>query len=206
MDPVIGPVYGDEPLAEIAQGGFAGGSGVPFGHHDPYRPPIHVDHLAVADLVLQPAEGMDAEGVPADAQFRLLGHLDLGDQGAGRRIPPGELDAGCFTDQTASSVAPDEIFRPQRLAVGQLDVDAGVVLRETRHLTSAIDRHRQLADPAGQDALDVVLPQPEPVVVPGGKVADVQRLAGEVCRDLSHLSLREEPIGDSTLIENLDGA
>ena len=54
------------------------------------------------------------------------------------------------------------------------DVDAGVVLREARHLTSAIERHRQLADPAGQDALDVVLPQAEPVVVPGGKVADVQ--------------------------------
>ena len=69
---------------------------------------------------------------------------------------------------------PTRYSRPQRLAVGQLDVDAGVVLREARHLTSAIDRHRQLADPAGQDALDVVLPQPEPVVVPGGKVADVQ--------------------------------
>ena len=87
-----------------------------------------------------------------------------------------------LTDQTASSVAPDEIFRPQRLAVGQLDVDAGVVLREARHLTPAIDRHRQLADPAGQDALDVVLPQPEPVVVPGGKVADVQRDAGRTPR------------------------
>ena len=89
VDPVIGPVYGDERLAEIAQGGFARGSEVLFGHHDPYRPAIHVDHLAVADLVLQPAEGMDAEGVAADAPFRLLGHLDLGDQGAGRRIPPG---------------------------------------------------------------------------------------------------------------------
>jgi hypothetical protein len=63
----------------------------------------------------------------------------------------------------------------------------------------------QLADPAGQDALDVVLPQPEPVVVAGGKVADVQRNAGEP-RDLSHLPLGEEPIGDSTLIEDLDGA
>ena len=61
------------------------------------------------------------------------------------------------------------------VAVGERDVDAGVVLRETRHLASAIDRHRQLADPFGQDALDVVLPQPEHVVVPGGKVADVQR-------------------------------
>ena len=166
VDPVIGPVYGDERLAEIAQGGFAGGSEVLLGHHDPHRPPI-----------LQPVDGMDAEGVVADAPFRRLpvsGHLDLGDQVARCRIPPGELDAGFFADQTASSVAPDEILRPQRLAVGQLDVDAGAVLRETRHLTSAIDRHRQLADPAGQDALDVVLPQREPVVVPGGKVADVQ--------------------------------
>ena len=159
------------------------------GHHDPDRSPILVDHLAVADLVLHPAEGMDAAGVAADAPLRLLGHLDLGDQAARRRIPPGELDAGCLADQAASSVAPDEILRPQRLAVGQLDVDAGVVLREARHLTSAIDRHRQLADPAGQDALDVVLPQPEPVVVPGGKVADVQPDPGEA-RDLRHLPLR----------------
>src|SRR5258706_16217779 len=101
---------------------------------------------------------MDAKGIAVDAQFRLLGHLDLGDQAADRRVPPGELDAGRFTDQTASSVAPDEIVCPQRLAVGQLDVDAGVVLCEARHFTSAVDRHRQLADPAGQYALDVVLP------------------------------------------------
>jgi hypothetical protein len=83
--------------------------------------------------------------------------------------------------------------------------DAGVVLREPRHFTSAIDRHRQLTNPAGQYALDVVLPQPQPVVVPGGKVADVQTDAGEP-GDLSHRSLRKEPIGDSAHIENLDGA
>src|SRR6266542_3318364 len=84
------------------------------------------------------------------------------------------LVVGCFTDQTASSVAPDEIVRPQRLAVGKLDVDAGVVLRETGDLNAVVDRHPQLVDPARQDALDLVLPQPEPVVVPRGKVADVQ--------------------------------
>ena len=39
VDPVVGPVDGDERLAEIAQGGFARGSDVLFGHHDPYRPP-----------------------------------------------------------------------------------------------------------------------------------------------------------------------
>ena len=117
---------------------------------------------------------MGAEGVLAKAPCRLLGHLGLGDQPARRRIPPGELDAGCLANQAASAVAPDEILRPQRLPIGERDVDAGVVLRETRHVTSAIDRHRQLADPLGQDALDVVLRQPEPVVVPSGKVADVE--------------------------------
>jgi hypothetical protein len=64
--------------------------------------------------------------------------------------------------------------------------------------------HRQFADPVGQDALDVVLPQSEHVVVPAGKVADVKRDV-EV-HDLMHLSLREEPVVDSTLIEHLDGA
>src|SRR5205823_912953 len=64
-----------------------------------------------------------------------------------------------------------------------LDVDAGVVLRESRHFTFAIDRHLKLVDPAGQYSLDVLLPQGEPVGVSGGKVADVQRGSGE-CRDL----------------------
>ena len=148
---------------------------------------------------------MRARRRAADAQFRLLGHLDLGEQGARRRIPAGELDAGSLPNQTASSVAPDEKVGTQRLAVGELDVDAGVVLRETGYFASAVERHPELVDPAGQDALDVVLPQPEPVVVSGGKVADVQRGAAEP-RDLGHLPLREEPIGDPALIEDLDGA
>ncbi len=59
---------------------------------------------------------------------------------------------------TERMLAPDEILRPQRRAVRQLDVDAGVVLREPHHFTFAIDRHLKLVDPAGQDALDVVLP------------------------------------------------
>ena len=40
VDPVVGPVDGDERLAEIAQGGFGRGSDVLFGQHDPHRPPI----------------------------------------------------------------------------------------------------------------------------------------------------------------------
>jgi hypothetical protein len=35
--------------------------------------------------------------------------------------------------------------------------------------TFAMDRHRQLAHPVGEDALDAVLARPEHVVVPGGE-------------------------------------
>ena len=52
----------------------------------------------------------------------------------------------------------------------------------------------------------MVLPQPEDVVVPGGKVADVQGDPVRTARPALYLPLREEPIGDSALIENLDGA
>ena len=117
-------------------------------------------------------------------------HLDLGDQVADGRVPAREVDAGGLADQAAPAVAPDEVFRPQRPAVGQLDVDAGVVLREARHLAPAIDRHRQLVDPAGQDLLDAVLPQREPVVVARGKVADVQSGSPAKPATCSRLPLR----------------
>ena len=70
---------------------------------------------------------------------RFLGHLDLGDQVALGRVPAWELDPGGFADHAAPAVAPDEILRPQRSAVGQLDVDAGVVLREAGHLAPVVD-------------------------------------------------------------------
>jgi hypothetical protein len=60
---------------------------------------------------------VDTDGVLPDAQLRLPGHLDLGDQVALARIPSGELDAGCSTDDAASSVAADEIVRSQLPAV-----------------------------------------------------------------------------------------
>jgi hypothetical protein len=98
-----------------------------------------------------------------------------------------------------------EIFGSQRLAIGQLDVDAVVILDEARHLTSANDGDLQLVDPARQNALNMVLPQREPVMVASRKVADVQRDQRE-SRDLRHLSLGEEPLGDPTLVQDLDRA
>src|SRR5213080_2909301 len=70
---------------------------------------------------------------------------------------------------------------------------------------SAGDRHPQLADPGGQYALEVALPQRQPVVVAGGEVADIQGDPGERLY-LHRLPLREETIGDAALIEHLDGA
>jgi hypothetical protein len=193
VNPVIGPVDRDEGLAEIAQRRLGSPVEVLLRHQDPHR-----------SSILQFGERMDAASIAANAPFRLLDQLDLGDQVADGWIPARELDAGGFADQAASAVTADEISRPDRPASSQLDIDAGVVLRQPRHLPSAIDRHRQLAGPIGQYALDVLLPQSEPVMVPGGKVADVQTYPGKT-RDLGHLSLREEPVGNAALIEDLDG-
>jgi hypothetical protein len=164
-----------------------------FGHQYSHQPTLHL------------AEGVAADGVVVEAPFRLLGQLDLGDKEARRRLPPGELDPSRLADHAAPSVAPDKVVRPHLRAVGQLHVDAGVLLREPRHVTFAMDRYLKLVDPAGQDALEVALPQRQPVGVPGGKVADVQGGAGEG-RDLRHLPLRQEPIGDTALVEHLDRA
>src|SRR4029078_3140425 len=102
---------------------------IPLAHHDAY--PF---------AVLQPGQGLSAVLVLADAERRLAAPFDLGDHGANGRVPAGELDAGGLADQAAPSVASGEVFRPQRLAVGQLDLDAGVVPADTRHVAAPVTR------------------------------------------------------------------
>ncbi len=194
VDPEVGAVHGDERLAELAQGGLAAGPGLLLGRD-------HAERLPVLHLV----EAVDAGGVVTDARRRLLGQLDLGDQVAPRRIPARELDAGRLADDAAPSVAPGEIPRAQRLAVGQPDIDPGVVLREARHLTPVVDAHRQLGDPGGHDPLDLVLEDRERVRMTRREVAHVHHGRAER-RGLGHLTLREEPIGDPALIQHLDRA
>src|SRR5215211_1316331 len=104
--PEVRPVGDGERLTEILQGGLAGVFDELFGQDDPVR-------LSA----LRRVYGTDATTLAAHAEHRLLVHLDLGDQVAGCRTPPGEPDAGRLADQAASSVAPDEVFRPQRPAV-----------------------------------------------------------------------------------------
>lgn len=69
---------------------------------------------------------------------------------------------------------------------------------------SAIDRHRKLADPVGQDALDVGLPEREKVVVASREIADVESGIREGCSP-NHLPLRNKAMGDPALVENFDG-
>src|SRR4029079_16349270 len=99
---------------------------------------------------------------------------DLGDHPAGRGVQSGELDVGDLADQTASSVVADEVLPAQQRVLGQLDVDAAVVLHEARHLPAPKHGNLELVDPAPEDPLELAPPQRKAVVVSGGEVADVQ--------------------------------
>jgi hypothetical protein len=164
VDAEVGSPDGDERFAQLAERRLAGLPGERCADQDAPRRPV----AELADSVLAPF-------VAAEAPLRLLAHLDLGDQGADRGIPAGELDAGGLADEAPAAVAPDEELRPQGVTAAELDVDAGVVLREARHVPSAVDRDGELLDPTGQDLLEPLLPEREPIVVTGGKVADVER-------------------------------
>ena len=146
---------------------------------------------------------MDPHLVDADACRRLFGHFHFGDQAAPRRIPAGEPDAGCLADSTSPAVGADQVQRAHRSAIGEVNVDPAVVLGEASHFEPPMDRHTQLLDPAGQDPLNMVLPQAERVGVPGRKVAHVQRRIPEE-RRLDGLALGEEPVGNPALIEDFD--
>ena len=189
------PVHGDECLAKVVNSGIARVADLSFREHNPRRLPV----CGPTDCMLT------AVAVATEAELRLLVRLDFGDHPAGRGIQPGELDAGCLADQAPSSVAADEVLRSKRPAVGQLDVDAGVVLSEAHHFALAKDRNPELNDPVRQNGLEEALKERKYVVVAGGEIAHAQRHEGEPCT-LHHLPRREEPFCDAPLIEHLDGA
>ena len=159
MDPEVGAVNGDERLAELVERGLGGASGVFLGQHDPHRPLVFEDDLAVDDLVLSPAEAVGSEGVvltmPSSGSSAIstsaIMLLVVGSQ-------PRKLDPGRLADNASSSVAPDQVLSSQGLVTGRVDVDAGVVLLEPGHIAAAVDRYLVLVDPAGEYALDVALP------------------------------------------------
>ena len=94
---------------------------------------------------------------------------------------------------------------PMNSSPASVDGDPGGFLVDADHLASTVDRHPQLVDPVGEDALDVVLPQRQPVRVPGGKVTDVQADLAE-SGNLGGVALGQEAIRDTPLVEHFDGA
>src|SRR6478735_4597620 len=98
---------------------------------------------------------------------RGLRHCHFREDAARRRIPAREGNARRLAYEASSTVATDEILRADSVTVGKGDGDTGVVLHETLHFAAVENGHLELGDPAGEDALDVLLPQREPVVVAG---------------------------------------
>lgn len=203
---VVGSARGDQRGAKFAQGGLASRSAdMLFGYQNAYRSFVLIDNLAITDLIFQSAERVDPKRGVMGAHRRLFGHFDLRDKAACRRFPSREFNPYFLPNRAATAIAPDEIFGPKRLTVGQLHVYADVVLFKVRYRTSAIYRDVQPVGPAGKYALDVVLPQPQPIGVPRREVADVELGRGET-RDLGHLSFGEEPVSNAPLVENLNSA
>ncbi len=148
---------------------------------------------------------MHAERVATDAPRRLVGHRRFRDQAAASRVPSGKPDAGGLADEAAAAVAADEVARAQRAAVREVDVDAVVVLRESRDLAAAQDGDAQPGDPVGEEALDVLLLQREDDAVAGGQVADVQQHAAELGAR-RRAALRDEAVGEPALVQHLEAA
>src|SRR5262249_54553967 len=149
---------------QILEGGLDCVLDLPFSQDDPVGPPtVHT------------IDWTDATALGTRADLRLLVHLDFGDHPAGRGVPPDEVDTSFLADHAATSVAADEILRSEQCVTRNPDVDAALALRHPHDLAATQDRDPELVDPAGQDALEVALPEREHVVVAGRKVADVQR-------------------------------
>src|SRR4029079_11999784 len=100
-------------------------------------------HAIGPAVFLLPVDRTDAASLGSHADLGPFAHLDLGDHPARRRVPTDEGDAGDLADDTAPSVAPDEVLGSKR-PTGQLDIDATLVLREALYFATAHDRHAEL--------------------------------------------------------------
>ena len=190
------PVGAAERLAELVQGRLVRvWSTRPLGQHDAVRPTAA---LAV--------DGPDATAFAADAELGLPSSSTSAIiQLVEGSSPTKSMPAALRTTLRPPSQPTRYPARSGR-AVGQLDVDAGVVLGEARHLAlrGRIGTASSSTQPARMRSKSR-LPQREHVGVAGREVADVQGDPAER-QDRVRLALREEPLGDAALIEHLDGA
>jgi pimeloyl-ACP methyl ester carboxylesterase len=137
--------------------------------------------------------------------LRRVVHLDFGDDRPHRRVPSGKVDASELSHEAATSITADDLSSTQRVAVGKVNVDAIVVLRQIRHLAPVLDHYADLSRPPREDALGVFLPKRKVIWMTSGEVAQVKRDAREGGH-LHRLALCEKALGDPALIQHLDRA
>ena len=104
------------------------------------------------------------------------------------------------------AIAPDEIVRPQRPAIAERDVDAGLVLHEARHLDAAIDRHLELLDPAARGCARYASATARACRDGGSESALMSNTTPANPGRLHLLPFGKEAVGDAALVEDLDGA
>ncbi len=205
MDAIVGAVEGNERGTQVGQGGFRRVARLRFSQHDPHRPFVLVDDLAVPDLIFEATETINAIGSLMHAEFGRGCHFDFGDQVADGGVRSGEGDIGGLAYRAAATVAAHEVECADEASVGECDVDAGIVLDEAGHLLAAIDRHAELFDPAREDALDMLLPQGEAIGMARGEAAEIEMYSREACH-LRYLSFAQEAFDDAALIEHFESA
>ena len=162
-----------------------------------------LEHDAIPALALRRP---DPATLGPDSEHGRFGRRDVGDDEAARRIETGELDPDRLPHHTPPTVASDQVVGPDRGSVRHRRVDALPVVGHTHDLAITQDRHPELAEhPAGEDALEVALPEPEQVVVTGGEIAERQRDVGEAGGRMDR-AFRHEPVDHAALVEDLERA
>ena len=167
---------------------------LPFGQHHAHQP-----------VVTARADAVGAKAVVSHPHLGFAVHHHLGDDPAGGCIHPDKIDAGGSPDRAAATVASHQKLAAQHPAIGQFGLDAVVVLDEAGHVGLPVERHPELVDPAGQDRLEVLLPQRQHVGVAGREIGDIQPEPG-VAEGRVRLPSLDEPIDDAALVEHLERA
>src|SRR5262249_37001607 len=98
--PVVGAVHRDECGAQLLQVGRTAVLDRPFREDDADR------------LAFSATDGVLPRVVATEAELGLVVHLDLGDHPTRRRVAAAEVDAGRLADDAATTVATDDVPRP----------------------------------------------------------------------------------------------
>ena len=148
-----------------------------------------LQHDAVRASAVHRGRRADAAALAAQADLRLVVHLDLGDHPAGRWDP-------ARGSRCRRPCGPRCVRRRSRRGTARAATRRRTARRRRRcrpARSPITSRSRRIGTPSSstqpaEDALEVALPEREPVVVARREVADVQRMPGEPL-DLQRLPL-----------------